>query len=216
MTLDDDFMGQLTRIYRMFVDNEDFSGKLDLPEHYRFLMHLIGHHMCALKYSNVFVGTGENDGTTVYPALGCFFRHSCFPNVALVTSDQSIIAVTIRPIQENQELTVSYLSDDLLDSVTFMRRGILQEHFNFRCKCERCKNRSTRVTCKQNGLGQQFIEEVQNESNFHPKMQKIRKKLTQTCVKYLSGNAEWSDEVSIVMSTYYRLIREKYYLKIRH
>lgn len=214
MTLDDHFMGELTSIYRMCVDNEEFNEKLDLPEHYRFLMHLIGHHMCALHYSNVCVGIGENDGTSVYPVFSGLFRHSCFPNVALVTSDQLVVAVTIRPVQENQELTVSYMSYDALGTDTFIRRMILEEQFNIRCKCERCENRTTMVTLS--GLNRKFIEETKNESNFQPKMQKIRKNLTQTCVKYLSANVKWSDKIGLVMSTYYRLIREKYYLKLHN
>lgn len=202
----------------MLMDNDSFSDSIELPDQLRFLMHLIGHHICALRYSNVNVAVGMNDGTSVYPMVGTFFRHSCKPNVALVTSDQSIVAVTVRPIESNEELTVSYLPDAALDSITFLRKIILHEQYNIRCKCERCA--SNIETSRPSGyiLSQQFKDDIENESHFHHKMQKLRKRLTQECVKYLnaSGRAKWNEDMSLAMSTYVRLIRDKYYLNIHY
>lgn len=213
--LDEEIKEKISRIHQAFMNNENFRDKLNSTEYNRFLMHLIGHHICAIRYSNVCVETGVNDGTLVHPIVGRFFRHSCYPNVALVTSDRSIVAITIRPIQTEEELTVSYMSNDMLDSYNFMRRMFLADKYNFRCKCERCRriqnNNYTQFT-----LDKQFMEEIEHQTNFQPKMQTMRKKLTETCLKYLSVADGWSDELYTVMSTYNRLIRDKYYLNIHH
>lgn len=219
--LDDDFVDDVTRIHKMLMDNDDFSEKFELPEQLRFLMHLIGHHMCALQYSDVKVAAGMNDGTSVYPIVGTFFRHSCVPNVALVTSDQSVIAVTIRPILSKEELTVSYLSDDALDNITFVRKMILREEYNFRCKCERCASGTGMFGSSRNTssiLPQQFKDDIENESHFHHKMQKMRRKLTNECLKYLdaSGRLQRNEDISLAINTYVRLLREKYYLNIHY
>ena len=87
----------MQRIFEEFMDNDDLAELFD--GHERFLMHLIGHHICALHYTTPNVCAGENDGTSVYSILGRFFSHSCYPNAMLVTSDRSTVAVTIRPIK---------------------------------------------------------------------------------------------------------------------
>lgn len=202
------------------MDNDDFSARIELPDHRRFLMHLIGHHMCALRFPKVNVVIGENDGTVVYPVFAYFFKHSCYPNVALVTSDRSVVAVTIRPIQKNEPLTISYLADSVYDDIKFARRLVLRKHFNLRCECERCEQKNPEafyVPSKQ-GLSQQFQDDCENESHFHHKMQKMRKKLTTECVKFLNGNGrdKWNDDIDLATSTYVRLLREKYYLNLQH
>lgn len=202
------------------MNNDEFSARIELPYHRRFLMHLIGHHMCALRYPKTNVEIGENDGVVVYPVFSDFFKHSCYPNVVLVTSDRSVVAVTIRPIQKNEPLTISYLPDSVFDDIRFARRLVLREKFNVRCECERCGERNPEMlymSLKQ-GLSQQFEDDCGNESHFHHKMQKMRKKLTMECVKYLNGNGrdKWNDDTDLVTSTYVRLLREKYYLNLQH
>lgn len=204
------------------MDNDDFSGRFELPDHRRFLSHLIGQHMCALRYPKVNVEIGENDGTIVYPLFADFFAHSCYPNVALVTSNRAIVAVTIRPIEKNEPLTISYLRDFTFEDIGCARQMWLRENFNVRCDCERCveqahPEKNYNVQSK-HGLSHQFYDDCENESHFEQKMQKMRKKLTTECVKYLNANGrdQWNDDTSLATSTYIRLLREKYYLNLQH
>lgn len=203
------------------MNNYEFNGRMELPEHRLFLQHLIGHHMCALRFSKQNVEIGDNDGTVVYSGLQDFFPHSCFPNVVLLTSDQSVVAVTIRPIQKNEPLTISYLPDSVLDDIPFARRMLLREKFKLNCDCERCvppNGEGPNYVQPKRGLSPQFYDDCGNDSHFHHKMQKMRKKLTAECVKYLNANGrdKWNDDIDLVTSTYVRLLREKYYLNLQH
>lgn len=201
------------------MGNDEFAGRIDLPDHRRFLMHLIGHHMCALQYTKVNVVIGENDGTVLYPLFADFFNHSCYPNVALVTSARSVVAVTIRPVRKNEPLTISYLPNAVFDDIGFARRLILNEKFNIRCKCVRCeqKHPETVYIPSKQGLSHQFRDDCENDSHFHHKMQKMRKKLTVECVKFLNRNGgdTWNDDIDFVTTIYARLLREKYYLNLQ-
>lgn len=207
-------------IYKTLMDNDEFSARIDLPDHRRFLMHLIGHHMCALRYPKLNVEISENDGTIVHSIFADFFKHSCNPNVVLVTSDRSIVAVTIRPIQKNEPLTVSYLPDSVFDDIGFARRLMLREKFKVLCKCERCEQKkpgTVYIPSKQ-GLSQQFQKDCENDSHFHHKMQSMRKKLSMDCVKFLNRNGgdTWNDDIDLVTTTYVRLLREKFYLNLQY
>lgn len=219
-TSDDDFTDVIGDIYKTLMDNDEFSARIDLPDHRRFLMHLIGHHMCALRHPKLNVEIGENDGTIVHSIYADFFKHSCYPNVTLVTSDRSVVAVTIRPIQKNEPLTVSYLPNSLVYDIAFARRLVLREKFKIQCKCERCEQKKSETVYNpsKQGLSQQFQDECENDSHFHHKMQKMRKKLTMECVKFLNRNGgdSWNDDVDLVTTTYARLLREKFYLNLQY
>lgn len=213
---DDEFFESVCRIYQTLLAGSDLIVdwcKLDVGQR-RFLMHLIGHHVCAVERTKVNVATAQNDGTSVLPVFSSFFEHSCNPNTVLVTSDQSAVAVTIRPIQKNQKLTVSLLRDDQLNLPDFMRRMYLHKQFNMLCKCERCSKLA--ALDSKIWLSEQFKMDIENDSHFEHKMQKMRKKLTQQCVKYLSGQHGWCEDVSLAMSTYCRLLREKFYLNLQN
>lgn len=175
--------------------------------------------MCALRFPKVNVEIGENDGTVVHPVFADFFKHSCYPNVVLVTSAKSVVAVTIRPIQKNEPLTISYLPNAAFDDIGFARRLVLREKFKIRCKCERCEQKKPEtvyIPSKQ-GISQQFQDDCEDDSHFHHKMQKMRKRLTGECVKFLSrnGSDKWNDDIDLVTTTYVRLLRDKFYLNLQ-
>lgn len=220
LSLDDDF-AEVVKIYKTLLNNDGFSGRLLLPDHRRFLMHLIGHHICALQFPKVNVTMAENDGATVHPVFSDFFNHSCGPNVALFPSDGSIVAVTIRPIQKNEELTIAYLPGIEYEDMGFKRRFHLERQFKFRCECKRCVRPSTPeslYTPSKPGLSRQFLGDCENDAHFHHKMQKMRKKLTMDCLKFLNenGHEQWNDYIELTISTYVRLLREKFYLNLHY
>lgn len=176
-----------------------------------------GHHICALHHTASNVAPGENDGTSVHSIIGKFFSHSCYPNAVLVTSDRTTVAVTIRPIEKDEEVTISYLSDELNRS-TKNRRKYLLERYKLMCFCKRCTEPSTVVYDSKAALPQQQKNEIRNATYRDPKKQAKRRKLTMACTKYLSTNGQerWCDDLSLVLHTYMNLLRTKYYFNLQH
>lgn len=77
----------------------------------------------------------------------CRFSHSCFPNCARSNVDtpgathgrQAFRA--LRQIDDNEELTISYISDTELLESTMVRNGFLNKTKFFICTCERCSTK---------------------------------------------------------------------------
>jgi hypothetical protein len=80
------------------------------------------------------------DDKSAMPILGSKISHSCQPNLAYSSEyydDGSISYHAIRPIQQGDILSFSYLSD-LSETPTPERRQLLQSTKSFFCQCERC------------------------------------------------------------------------------
>ncbi|XP_031617007.1 uncharacterized protein LOC116336923 [Contarinia nasturtii] len=212
------YLRYIKRIFDGFMDKDDFEKLFGTKAHERFLMHLIGHHICALQYAANNSNIGHNCGTTIYAIVGGFLGHSCKPNAVLVTSDRKTVAVTIRPIEKGEEITISYLQDDELDRSSKYRRKCLLERYKIQCKCQRCTTPATIAYNSKASLTQQLRMELRNVSYRDPKKQAKRRKLTQNCVKYLNtnGRARWNDDMSLVLHTYIHLLRIKYYLNLTY
>lgn len=183
----------IKRVLQAFMENDDFSELFKAREHELFLMHLI-HHICSLHCTATNVSVGENDGTAIYSIVGGFFSHSCKPNVILITSDRSTVAVTIRPIEQGEEVTISYLLDEL-DRSSKYRKKCLLGRYEFQCKCQRCASSTSVSYNSKTALTQQSKNELRNVSHHDPKKQAKRRNLTQICVKYLkvNGRENWND-----------------------
>ena len=82
-------------------------------------------------------GPGPLIGTGLFQ-LGCMMSHSCLPNTVWFTSPdgKSKILRVIKPIEEGEELCVSYYDDHTAPTAT--RRTKLQRSKAFVCECERC------------------------------------------------------------------------------
>lgn len=210
-------MEHIKRVYERFMDHDEFAELFEDEDHQRFLMHLIGHHCNALRQIASNSAEGEDDGTSVYSILGGFFSHSCYPNTVLVTSDQNTVAVTIRPIERGEEVTISYLSDELNRSTKYRRKCLL-ERYSLMCFCKRCSEPTAVEYKSKTLLSQQQKSDFRNASNRDPKKQAKRRKLTVTCIKYLNTNGKerWNDDMSLVLHTYIHLLRTKYYLNLQH
>ncbi|KAI9257238.1 hypothetical protein BDA99DRAFT_584955 [Phascolomyces articulosus] len=87
-------------------------------------------------------GLGDNEARNTDVALGLFpvsalfFNHACNPNCAFVgLQNGRLTHRTIRPVQRDEELTVSYI--DLYASRDERRQDLLGSK-HFWCKCKRC------------------------------------------------------------------------------
>ncbi|XP_055301220.1 SET and MYND domain-containing protein DDB_G0273591-like [Sitodiplosis mosellana] len=210
------YIGHIKRIHEAFMDNDDFAELFEDDDHERFLRHLIGHHICALQYATPNVCIGENDGTSVHSIIGRFFFHSCYPNAVLVTSDRSTVAVTIRPIEKGEEVTVSYLPDELNRSTKYRRKWLLVQ-YNLMCFCSRCTQPATAAS-NATALSKLQKNELRNASNRDPKKQAKRRNLTVACTKYLNANGreQWCDDIYYMLHAYIQLLCTKYYLNLKH
>lgn len=211
-------MEYIRRVFIGFMENDDFEKLFEARVHERFLMHLIGHHICALQYAAINSAVGENCGTSIYSVVGRFFGHSCKPNAILVTKDRTTVAITILPIEKGEKITISYLQDDELNRSAKYRRKCLLERYQIQCKCQRCTMPATISYNSKTALAHQMKTELRNVSHRDPKKQAKRRKLTANCVKYLnsSGREVWNDDMSLVLRAYMNLLRIKYYLNLAH
>jgi hypothetical protein len=75
----------------------------------------------------------EKSGTGVFP-LASRINHSCVPNLQIhyIPATKTLVAHTVRHINEGEELTISYSS-----GIATTRNAILQ-HRGFECKCTIC------------------------------------------------------------------------------
>ena len=93
------------------------------------------------RYHNVFEINGwpYKDGTVVAVKLGSFINHSCTPNLNVhFDLDKDTMTVqTDRDILAKEEVTVSYLSTEMLNASVEMRQLGLKK-WGFYCTCAKC------------------------------------------------------------------------------
>lgn len=83
----------------------------------------------------------NNEGSGLY-TIQSKINHSCQPN-AEVTFDESnseLQVVALRDINENEEITISYLDECQLSRSRHSRQKYLQENYLFHCECEKCES----------------------------------------------------------------------------
>lgn len=74
-------------------------------------------------------------GTGLY--LTCsYLNHSCSPNCVVVFEKNQIILKSIENIQENTELTISYIE---LAASSQTRKKMLETRYFFTCNCKKCE-----------------------------------------------------------------------------
>lgn len=108
----------------------------------RFLMHLIFHHLRALKgrgISTSEVGPDTTNEETDYGLiLGMNFAHSCAPHVIMHLSNGHAVMTTLRPIKKGQEIFLA-CNELILFNELDERQKSLDEEFGVKCQCERCE-----------------------------------------------------------------------------
>ncbi|XP_042448796.1 histone-lysine N-methyltransferase ATXR2-like [Zingiber officinale] len=76
-------------------------------------------------------------GTGFYPIQSCM-NHSCLPNAKAFKRDEDkdgqAVIIAVRPILEGEEITISYIDEDL----PYEERQALLADYGFKCMCPRC------------------------------------------------------------------------------
>lgn len=88
---------------------------------------------------NCFANNDVKDSLKLYNIIS-FLSHSCDPSVFLTRSGNNFLLRARRAIKKGDELTVSYIGDDILEKCIIVRQSILSKNWNFICACERCSN----------------------------------------------------------------------------
>ncbi|KAI9004724.1 hypothetical protein BC832DRAFT_521224, partial [Gaertneriomyces semiglobifer] len=73
-------------------------------------------------------------GRAVFP-MSSYFNHSCDPNCECVQNARVMTVRTIRPVEEGEPLTISYIDSNMPLQA---RRTRLQADYYFLCQCQRC------------------------------------------------------------------------------
>ncbi|XP_055295210.1 SET and MYND domain-containing protein 4-like [Sitodiplosis mosellana] len=104
----------------------------------RFLMHLVLQHTIVIP-KNAFNTEVEDQYTTydIYDVLS-IANHSCSPNLDCYNSGKIDYCETVRPIEKGDQLFISYLGGEVLES-TSQRRKYLKKNWGFDCKCDKCE-----------------------------------------------------------------------------
>ncbi|CAE7724010.1 SmydA-8, partial [Symbiodinium sp. CCMP2456] len=88
---------------------------------------------------NCFEHTDEPLGYATY-FMSSFMSHSCRPNSLWHYDGDDFILRARERIQAGDEITVSYLSEDVLLDATVARRKHLKDSKHFICRCPRCSD----------------------------------------------------------------------------
>lgn len=135
-----------------------------------------------------------------------YFNHSCAPNAYITSSFGFNTCVSVRPIRKGEQICVAY-SDKFWMEGTATRQQMIQNAFNFQCKCKRCKSRQLENSC--NSYSPLILDPV--VQSFYAEMDPIyrkrrpsrerqeldKPKIFSLLEKY--KDADWSFELLLIM-----------------
>lgn len=188
-------------------------------KHCRFLMHLIFHHLTALKFRSVntcmMAFDNATESTDYAFLLTTNFIHSCAPHITLKTIDGHAVLVTVRPVKKGQHIQLSLDELMVLKAVEDRQSDIL-ENFGFKCNCERCKfemKESEISTVDEVMLIDRDFKFIakhldKNASNHHDDLDEISDCSESFLNKF--GHAKWNDFLDMIFMCYFCSIRKKY------
>ncbi|KAJ6648556.1 SET and MYND domain-containing protein 4 [Pseudolycoriella hygida] len=129
---------------------EEFQKKYQSTKHRRFLQHLILHFFHITEHSVDLCELYEEDArmmditSRVYAngiyAFGCFFNHSCVPNVASFSVDNRLILKVIWPVKKGAQMLRSYFPGcaPFDQGSVNINKLFLHTRYHFECKCYIC------------------------------------------------------------------------------
>lgn len=183
-------------MYQLILNIPRAKRYFDTMQKQRFLMHLIWQHHFIIQtnsFAYALSDQSEND-IQIMGSISSLFNHSCTPNIALGKYANQTIGYTIRPIQNGQQLFIKY--DHEQQSSTQEQQNVLQDRFNFECKCSKC------VPCHK----QEDRDQMKSDPNYKiifwidddlVSSYEIRSTMKAKCIEFLSkfGHLPWSPEI---------------------
>lgn len=126
------FLPEICKLYSSLMCFPIIKELFDSKRKQRFLMHLLGQHICAIN-SNCYSNRDDQLSTFV---IQSYFNHSCIPNLISFECGNKTIFTTIKPVAKGEQLFVFYLGYGMMDQSKETRN--MNENFGFQCKCEKC------------------------------------------------------------------------------
>lgn len=92
------------------------------------------------KHSGTFL---NNEGVGLY-TLQSACNHSCIPNAepSFLQNNHRLSLVSLKDIQEGEEIFISYLDECMLERSRHSRRKELVSNYLFLCDCPRCNEQA--------------------------------------------------------------------------
>ena len=116
-----------------------------LPPNLQYLVESTAYPFLSRHLSNSFgiwelpiSSDSENLGSAMYPSAS-YFNHSCDPNINKIRQGRSILFVTSRDVEAEEELCISY---GHTERDVEGRRQVLRDWWGFICNCPRCGHTS--------------------------------------------------------------------------
>lgn len=196
------FPTQICFVYKTLLNHRAIKTKFSSKRHRRFLMHLIGHHLCvvqcntgALMYNTESPFNIAQAMTENLCPLVSYINHSCVPNVCIISCEDQNLCITIRPIKAGDQLFVTYFRNDSLKHSTANRQKFLQDICEFDCDCERCMATSTVLPQElldelKTDVQYQYVRKYGNRMNCCSRMNDIRVLTLCSCSKTTGGDTK--------------------------
>lgn len=82
----------------------------------------------------------NNEGSGLY-LLQSKINHSCVPNACSTFpySNDIVVLKALAPIQQGEEICISYLDECMLERSRHSRHKVLRENYVFICQCPKCR-----------------------------------------------------------------------------
>lgn len=134
-------------VYHMLMSVSSIRNKFPSFKLQRFLLNLVGHHLCVIQCNAGGLIPSEDDENSTCPdfiethtIVTSYINHSCAPNLDLIPVDDCKMCITIRPIKKGEQVFLSYFRNDKSEKTirNDCRQKFLKLLFNVECECERC------------------------------------------------------------------------------
>lgn len=219
-TVENTFPTQVCFVYKTLMNHRAVRPKFPSKKYRRFLMHLIGHHLCILQsntggllYSpqspyNVTQSMCENLSILVN-----YMNHSCAPNISLISFNEFNVCITLRPIKGGDQLFISYFRNDVIKHNTVSRQTYLRDICEFECKCERCVTSTMPIELEKmtTDLCYQYVRKNGNKMKCSKVESGDLKMMLEKCIEFLDkfGHTTWSSELDFVVKCYEKSLRSQ-------
>lgn len=203
--------------HKILLDIPTLNAMFKGERHHRFLMHLVGHHRRVSDHNATVIRSGlPNEGTNEWRGrhtglIKRYFTLSCAPNVFWADRDGHLVFITVRPIKEGEQLTIT-ISNFLIEPLS-MRQRIIQDRLGIEyvCKCTRCEGLSP-TSAQREQLNIELLNrcivlnyvKLQGQNQDNPMVDTMIDECEVFSRKY--GGVPWCEEIGQVVNIHMKLL----------
>lgn len=193
-------------VYKLLLQNSEINKMFQTTNRRRFLMHLIGHHLCIFECNRKAVCTFDTGKNYYLSIMASYLNHSCSPNVIFTNRNNFCVCKVIRPIQKGEQLFVHYFQHQTFKPFESCKTQLLKQ-FGFKCKCDQCACRQLSPTDRQIIKADELYQFLKNQNPFAVILRDTShntQNVEKICETFLQkyGRQIWSDEMCLVVGLY--------------